>query len=128
MSKLLILDDDRYFTEDLSDFLQMEGYQVVTINTSDELHPMLGAMATYKAVILDIMMRKGVNISPADARETGEIIWQEIRARHPGLPILVISAKNQDEVDVDFSDANTYFVRKPLSSNIEEVLKIIKNL
>ncbi|MBL4568083.1 MAG: response regulator transcription factor [Porticoccus sp.] len=126
--RILIVDDDKYFTEDLSVFLEMEGMQADVINTADELFDRVNDLAAYDVVLLDIMFRKGAYAEESADLETGEAFYNVLRDVYPEKPVIVVSAKNQSEIQINFDNASTMYIRKPLSSTIKEVLDLIKGL
>jgi len=58
MKRILVVDDDKYFTEDLVIFLELDGMNYDVVNSADKLFNMMGSIAKYDVVLLDIMFRK----------------------------------------------------------------------
>lgn len=128
MKRVLIVDDDKYFTEDLSIFLEMEDMRADVINTADELFARLNDLSIYDVVLLDVMFRKGSHAEESTDLETGEAFYNAFREVYPEKPVIIVSAKNKSEIKIPFDNVLTMHIRKPLTSTIKEVLDLIKGL
>lgn len=118
MIKILLAEDERPIREGLSDLLLSEGYKVITAANGTE------ALEVYKAreidlAILDIMMPK----------LSGYDVCREIRRADPCLPIIFLSAK-EEEIDKVVGlelGADDYIVKpfgvKELLARIRTVLR-----
>ena len=112
--RVLIAEDDRHTREGLVEVLQSEGYDVVS--AGDGMTAMkLFRESTPDFVCLDIMM-------PA---ASGYEVCKSIRADHPDLPIIFISAK-AEEIDrlVGFELGADDFIIKPFS--VREVVARVR--
>jgi two-component system copper resistance phosphate regulon response regulator CusR len=100
--RVLVIEDDRKVASFIQTGLQQEGYAV------DVLHDGLGAdeqarTIDYDVVVLDLML-------PC---KSGFQLLRDIRARKPGLPILILTAKDSVEDRVAGLDggADDYLVK-----------------
>jgi DNA-binding response OmpR family regulator len=125
MKKILIVEDDKYFSADLAELLEFEGITSVVKNTADEFWNELDNLDQYNAILLDIMMRKGDKLKDKLKGETGELLFKEIRKKSANINVIVISAKNKSEIDINFTKNNTNFVAKPLSGSLTEILELL---
>lgn len=121
--KLLVVDDDKYFTDDLKILLELDGYNVTVINNSEDLFSEIESMHKWDYLILDLMFRAG-SFGDDSNLEAGEIFYNKMREKS-SIPTVIISAKNRNEVNIDLSDRNTSFLRKPLSNDLNELQRII---
>lgn len=78
---VLILDDDRHFTEELTEFFQNSGFLAYQANTGDEGFSML-AEQKIDLLILDIRL-PGIN---------GLDILKEVSVTYPDMEVIIISA------------------------------------
>jgi two-component system alkaline phosphatase synthesis response regulator PhoP len=111
---ILVADDEEDICEILKYNLESEGYQVDTVNSSEEaLHKKL---EKYRLFLLDIMM-KGMS---------GYKLADEIRRRRKiETPIIFITAKNtENDKLTGFSVGADDFITKPFS--VKEVLARVK--
>ena len=125
MKTILIVEDDKYFSADLAELLEFEGITSVVKNTADEFWNELDNLDQYNAILLDIMMRKGDKLKDKLKGETGELLFKEIRKKSANINVIVISAKNKSEIDINFTKNNTNFVAKPLSGSLTEILELL---
>jgi two-component system copper resistance phosphate regulon response regulator CusR len=100
--RVLVIEDDRKVASFIQTGLQQEGYAV------DVLHDGLGAdeqarTIDYDVVVLDLML----------PGKSGFQLLRDIRARKPGLPILILTAKDSVEDRVAGLDggADDYLVK-----------------
>jgi two-component system, OmpR family, alkaline phosphatase synthesis response regulator PhoP len=111
---ILVADDEEDICEILKFNLESEGYQVDTVNSSEEaLHKKL---EKYQLFMLDIMM-KGMS---------GYKLADEIRRRRKiNTPIIFITAKNtENDKLTGFSVGADDFITKPFS--VKEILARVK--
>ncbi len=125
MSKVLLIEDDRFLIDDLKTFIEYEGHDCIIYTGPDEVIDNLGQMGGYDAIILDIMMCRGSYLQEEDPDfETGELLYLKIREQHPGLLIFIISAKNFTDMQINFADeANVITISKPFDSTASELIK-----
>jgi len=125
MSKVLLIEDDRFLIEDLKTFIEFEGHTCTSFLGPDEVIENLETLNRFDVVVLDIMMARGKYLQDADpAFETGELLYQRIRAAHPGLKIIIISAKNFAEMQIDFArERLVETVAKPFDSTASELIR-----
>jgi len=111
---ILVVDDEEDICEILKYNLESEGYQVDTVNSSEEA--LQKKLEKYHLFLLDIMM-KGMS---------GYRLADEIRKRkNKGAPIFFITAKNtENDKLTGFSVGADDYITKPFS--IKEVLARIK--
>jgi CheY-like chemotaxis protein len=124
MSNVLIIEDDRFLIEDLRTFIEFEGHTCQAYTGPDEVIEHLDLLGKYDVIILDIMMARGKYLQDDDpALETGELLYQRIRQRYPDIKVVIISAKNFDEMHIDFaSEKNVSSIVKPFSSTASELI------
>lgn len=105
--KILIAEDDPVTGETISKILEMEGFDVTLATDGDK------AVESWKAgnpdlVCLDIMMPK----------QDGFSVCRAIRADDPHVPILFLSAKNEEvDVVVGLELGADDFIRKPFGKH-----------
>lgn len=105
--RVLIVDDDRLIGESLSDFLQLESYQVDAVESVDAAVLKLAAQP-YSVVITDVNMPK------ADGFELLRII----RDRYPDIVTIVITGYGTIESAVEAIKMGAYdYLTKPLSDD-----------
>lgn len=125
MSKILLIEDDRFLIDDLKTFIEYEGHTCTIYTGPDEVIDNLDSLNQFDAIILDIMMSRGSYLQEEDLNlETGELLYQKIRERYPDLKVLIISAKNFDDMQIDFaSEENVEIISKPFDSTASELIK-----
>lgn len=111
---ILVVDDEEDICEILKYNLESEGYQVDTVNSSEEA--LQKKLEKYHIFLLDIMM-KG---------RSGYRLADEIRKqRNPDAPIFFITAKNSENDKLTgFSVGADDYITKPFS--IKEVIARVK--
>lgn len=127
MSKVLLIEDDRFLIEDLKTFIEYEGH-VCTVHTgADEVIENLESLGQFDAIILDIMMARGKYLQDENpGYETGELVYQKIRAQFPTLLVLIISAKNFSDMQINFAtEEHVEMISKPFDSTASELIKRI---
>jgi DNA-binding response OmpR family regulator len=114
MTKILIVEDEPNMVAGLRDNFEFEGYQVVT--APDGVAGLERALAEMPdLVILDVMM----------PRMSGLEVCQQLKAKRPSIPIIMLTARGQ-EVDkvVGLELGADDYVTKPFS--IRELLARVK--
>ena len=88
MHKILIVEDDRNIREGLEILLKSEGYETATAADGEEALRIVntGLEACATLVLLDIMMPK----------KNGFDVCRELRAKHPDLPVIFLTAKGEE--------------------------------
>ncbi|MCK9424284.1 MAG: sigma-54 dependent transcriptional regulator [Bacteroidales bacterium] len=101
--KILILDDEKQFTEELSGFFQGSDYQSFEANTSAEGKKIL-ADHEIDLLILDIRL-PGVN---------GLDILKEVKLQHPRMEVIIISAHGDMDTVIKAMRLGAFdYLRKP---------------
>ena len=85
MSTILLVDDDQELSELLIDWLNQEGFTLHGCFDSKSAHHYLDTQPEPDAVILDVMLPDG----------NGLQLLRKIRAEHPQLPVLMLSARGE---------------------------------
>jgi len=114
MTKILIVEDEPNMVAGLRDNFEFEGYQVVT--APDGIAGLERALSEMPdLVILDVMM----------PRMSGLEVCQQLKAKRPSIPIIMLTARGQ-EVDkvVGLELGADDYVTKPFS--IRELLARVK--
>ena len=97
--KILIIDDDRYFAEDLQYFLEKEGFDCTVYQEVDEVCSNFEHMGGFDGIILDLMMLKGnlLQLSPSESalEEIGEVLFIRLRKQYPKMKIIIVTAKQR---------------------------------
>lgn len=124
MSTVLLVEDDRYLIEDLKTFVEFEGHTCDAFTGPDEVIENLGHLSKYDVIVLDIMMARGTYLQDENSNlETGELLYQRIRAKYRDMRFLIISAKNFDDMHIDFTkEENVATIAKPFSSTASELI------
>ncbi|MCK9423587.1 MAG: sigma-54 dependent transcriptional regulator [Bacteroidales bacterium] len=79
--KVLILDDERQFSEELAEFFQNTGFEALIANTKAE------GLATLKRVAVDLLILD-VRLPGANGLD----ILKEVKASYTGLEVIIVSA------------------------------------
>lgn len=118
MAKVLLIEDDSYYREDLLYFLENAGHDCTAIRGVAEFFELVETVNQYDYVILDLMMRRNGRFEDVDPSvTTGELIYEEIIKRKPNINIIVFTAKNESELSTDIlKDSHVHYQRKPLDS------------
>ena len=124
MSKVLLIEDDRFLIDDLKTFIEFEGHLCTIYSGPDQVLENLNELQQFDVIILDIMMSRGKYLQDEDPTfETGELLYLRIREEFPDLKILIISAKNFSEMQINFSkEGNVDTISKPFSSTASELI------
>jgi CheY-like chemotaxis protein len=115
MSNVLLIEDDTILVDDLKFFVEEKGHSCVVYRYADDVVMNLPNFGVYDTIVLDIMMMKGKYIKDENpAIETGEILYKMIRVPYPKKRIIIISAKEFENMKTDFKeDENVRLFRKP---------------
>lgn len=114
--KILVVEDDQLLANSLQELLEQKGFQVETVYDGEAGadYAMLGI---YDLLILDVMMPK----------LDGCQVARQVRARHCGTPILMLTAKDRLEDRVEGLNAGAdYYLTKPFDAR--ELLACINAL
>ena len=118
MSKILIIDDDLDIQETMGALLEAEGFQIRSAETVEKGLEMIVSEAP-DLVLLDVMF--------PEKKTRGFEAAVEIKAKHPKLPLFVLTAINR-EYAFDFSKDDVpaeEFLNKPVK--IDRLVKLIRN-
>jgi DNA-binding response OmpR family regulator len=66
MKKILLIEDDRYLTDDLQYFIEDAGNKCKVYSTADQVMENFDSIEDYDIIVLDIMMMKGEKIKTVD--------------------------------------------------------------
>lgn len=114
--KILIVEDDQLLASSLQELLEQKGFQVETVHDG-EAGADYALLGIYDLLILDVMMPK----------LDGYQVARQVRSRHCGTPILMLTAKSQLEDRVAGLDAGAdYYLTKPFDTR--ELLACINAL
>ena len=119
MHRILIVDDDRQFRSMLRRLLADKGYQVDECSDGELIESVLEKGET-GLIFLDIIME----------RKSGLESLIEIRQKHPGIPVVLVSGTSSEMAE-DLFKAAEYWgaagcLQKPFSS--EEIFQIIDSI
>ena len=104
--KILIVEDDVLLANSLKELLEGQSYQVDTVYDG-EMGAEYALLGIYDLLILDVMMPK----------LDGYQVASQVRARHCGTPILMLTAKSQLDDRIQGLDAGAdYYLTKPFDS------------
>jgi len=114
--KILIIEDEKLLADSLKDLLTSKNFQVEAVYDG-ESGAEYAALGIYDLLILDVMM-PGMN---------GFQVAREVRSKHSGVPILMLTAKSDvlDRVEGLNSGAD-YYLTKPFDTR--ELLACINAL
>ncbi|MCF6238137.1 MAG: sigma-54 dependent transcriptional regulator, partial [Candidatus Marinimicrobia bacterium] len=117
MTKLLIVDDEQLQRDSLAGFLEKIGYQVATADSAQ--------------TALAYMYSNPVDIVLSDYKMpymTGADLLQEVKSRHPGVILVLITAFGTVDIAVNAMKAGAWdFLTKPVDlGQLEELLKGIE--
>ena len=128
MKRILLIEDDRYLTDDLQYFIEDAGNKCKVYSTADQVMENFDSIEDYDIIVLDIMMMKGEKIETVDKdTETGEVLYMKIRKKFPKKKVIIISAKDYDHMKIDFKKENYVdTLQKPSGDQfIEDLLRLI---
>ena len=114
--KILIVEDDKLLANSLKELLEQKDFQVEAVYDG-ETGADYALLGIYDLLILDVMM-PGLD---------GYQVAREVRAKHCGTPILMLTAKSQLEDRIEGLNAGAdYCLTKPFDSR--ELLACINAL
>ena len=115
--RLLIVDDDAVFREELSDLLKDEGHQVVTAPSTPKAIEVL-EQQDFDLVFTDLKM----------PRQSGLDLLREVRRRWPRLLVVMITGFATVETAVDAMKVGAFdYIRKPFQLNhLHKVLDLAR--
>ncbi|MCD6138761.1 MAG: response regulator [Deltaproteobacteria bacterium] len=102
MAKILIIDDQPYVRELLSEELTDEGYRVASAGDANSALKRLKA-SNPDLVVLDLYL-EGAN---------GFAVFHDIKKQHPGLPVVIFTAYDSYVDDPRLSQADGYAIKSP---------------
>jgi CheY-like chemotaxis protein len=118
MSKILIIDDDLDILETMGSLLEYEGFEIHSADTVQKGMELIDSIGP-DLILLDVMF--------PEKKTRGFEATAEIKAKHPKIPIFVLTAINR-EYAFDFSKEDVKaeeFLNKPVK--IERLIKLIRN-
>jgi DNA-binding NtrC family response regulator len=105
---ILLVDDNRGITAPMAEYLQGAGYKVIVAHTTSEARKVLGE-ARLSLVITDLRMETGQD-------EDGLALIREIREKHPGLPVFILTASGSPDAAAESIRLQVQkFLGKPVS-------------
>jgi CheY-like chemotaxis protein len=113
--RILIVDDEVFIREVLAEVLADEGY---VVQTATDGRQALEAIAASRPdlVITDVMM----------PHLSGWQLLQEVRAQHPALPVILISAAPESGAHREWLTDHTAFLAKPFA--LDDLFGLIMRL
>lgn len=115
MARILVAEDDPVLRYILARGLRNEGHDVVEAASADETTAVLASFAVVDLVITDVQMPGTMD---------GFVLARRIRADHPALPVIVVSAWD-GSVNIQELGLSAFF-RKPY--NVEKICAHIATL
>ena len=116
-TKVLLIDDDGDILETLGELLRHEGFEIHASNSVESGLPFMESIRP-DAVILDLVYQ--------GSAATGFGAAQTIKRRHPGLPVIVLSAVAREyalEFDRNELAADAYVVKPARISSLVELIR-----
>ena len=114
--KILVVEDDKLLADSLKELLEQKGFQVEAVYDG-EAGADYALLGIYDLLILDVMMPK----------LDGYQVARQVRSRHCGTPILMLTAKGQLEDRIEGLNAGAdYYLTKPFDAR--ELLACINAL
>lgn len=114
MNHILLVDDDLNFRRSLLIHMELEGYKVTGAESPMQALSILNKFEKQNklpdVIITDIKMPE----------MDGRNFAQTIKTKHPGIPIIMISAFDVPDNTLDFP-----FLKKPFK--VQEILNIVEN-
>ncbi len=90
VARVLVVDDEPVIVELLTDFLASQGYEVVGTHGATDAFTMM-EVSPPDVVLLDIAM----------PLVDGVTVLRRMRALHPGMPVIMVTANTDEEVARD---------------------------
>jgi CheY-like chemotaxis protein len=118
MSKILIIDDDLDILETMGSLLEYEGFEIHSADSVQKGMELIDSVSP-DLILLDVMF--------PEKKTRGFEAAAEIKAKHPKIPIFVLTAINR-EYAFDFSKEDVKaeeFLNKPVK--IDRLIKLIRN-
>lgn len=104
--KILIIEDERLLADSLRSLLEKKGFEVECVYDGNE-GTAFAETGIYDLLILDVMM-PGIN---------GYEVARQIRSKHLGTPILMLTAKSELEDEIEGLNAGAdYYLTKPFDT------------
>ncbi len=130
MARILIIEDDRMFLDDLVCLIEAEGHESFYCRSEDDFWSNVDNVKKADKIILDLMMKRGENakILPSEeSLDAGEIIFKRIRNKYPDKEIVIITAKTSHDIKIDLSSPSLVKVfTKPMTElKMAELLKLL---
>lgn len=122
-TRVLVAEDDLRIRTVLARFLQGAGYAVVACVDGKEALDAFGGQGPFDLVLTDINM----------PQVSGEALLREIKARAPGTPVVVLTARSDPETITECFKHDAYrylvkpFTREDLLSVVEAALEEARN-
>lgn len=115
MNKILVVDDDKFYREQLKGFLLKEGYEItLAVSGAEAIREFKSS--EYHAVILDVHM-EDIN---------GKQLLAIMKNIHPQVPLIVVTGDNSLELEREIRTYGVfYYLIKPFSA--EEVTEVIRS-
>lgn len=112
---VLIVDDEKGFTESLQDALDYEGLRVLTATSAEEALRVLKKERVDLATV-DIMMRPGpsleLKVNHSISHRTGVILCRTIKKLFPHTDVICISVVTDRDTIKEIENLNIRFFRK----------------
>ncbi len=130
--KILLIDDDKVFSEPLVWRLNHEKHEVTYCQSIEDILDKDGKMKVPRpdCILLDIMMPRGsYSKSETDAgKDTGLRLLTDIYKKNPNIPVVVITARGDlDEIELrkKFGSLKNVLVKPVTPSLVVDVLREI---
>lgn len=125
--KILIIDDDYYFSKELSYLLQDRGHKTRIIDNVGEILSNLTIVKDFDLVTLDVMMKLSSEYQIEESINAGVIIFKKIR-EFSNIPVIMISAMNYSAIKDKITPyKNLFYFTKPFSHDMTEIFEMIEN-
>lgn len=123
--KILLVDDEPWFTEALTAALEARGMECITV--TDMAAGVKALNDDISAVVTDVMMPPGQAFSHVDASESGFQLIEHVQQYWPRLPIVCLSVI-ADQAKIRFlAKRGVRYLRKgetPLSTAVEVITAV----
>lgn len=124
--KILIIEDDRSLSGDIKIILDFYDYEVNIINRVDDLVN-IPDFSIYHCIMLDIMMKTEGTLNMAGYKESGEAAFAYIRKISSKTPIIIMSAMDKDDIQINFKKDNVSYIKKPFSG-MDQLLEKVSSI
>ncbi len=118
---VLLIDDDQWFLEPLSDALEHEGLRVLKARTGEDALRIL-EQEPVDLVTIDIMLDPGDSLGTVPSHSTGLFLCDYIHKKYPGINAFCISVISDKATIRKIEDLGIRFLRKgevPLRTVLE---------